>query len=245
MPVPTIELVRRSPIPLYYQFAEHLRAAIKSGQLVPGERLPNEIDLAKRFEMSRPTMRQALGELVSEGLLVRQRGVGTVVAPDEIRRHVELTSLLEDLQSSGRRVSTSVLLVALEPGPERAVTALGAGRDDPLVHLERVRYADGKPLALMQNWLPARYSDITADQLQHQGLYQLLRERGRRPWAAHQFIGARAAGHREAGYLDVKRGAPLISVRRTAYDSESRVLEYAELLYRSDDYAIEVDVRSP
>lgn len=245
MPIPSVELARSSPIPLYYQFAEHVRAAIKAGQLTPGERLPNEIDLAKSFDMSRPTMRQALGELVSDGLLVRQRGVGTVVAPDEIRRHVELTSLLEDLEASGRQVATTVLLVALEPGPEPAVSALQVDREENLVHIERVRWADGKPLALMRNWLPARYADITSAQLEQRGLYQLLRDRGRRPAAARQFIGAKAAGHREARCLEVKRGAPLINVRRTAYDSDNRVLEYADLLYRSDDYAIEVYVRSP
>jgi DNA-binding GntR family transcriptional regulator len=247
MPIPAIALARSSPVPLYYQFAEHVRDAIKSGALVPGERLPNEIELAKSFDMSRPTMRQALGELVSEGLLVRQRGVGTIVTPDEIRRHVELTSLLEDLEASGRRASTRVISLGTGTGPDAAATALRVERDEPLLHIERVRYADGKPLALMHNWLIVREvaSSLTAEDLERQGLYQLLRAAGRRPSAARQSIGARAAGQRDAQLLEVKRGSPLITVRRTAYDSDNRVLEYGEHVYRSDDYAIEVFVRSP
>jgi DNA-binding GntR family transcriptional regulator len=245
MPVPSTALARSSPIPLYYQFAEHLRVAIAEGLLLPGERLPNEIDLARSFDMSRPTMRQALGELVAEGLLVRQRGVGTIVTPDEIRRHVELTSLFEDLEASGRRPSTKVLALAVGPGPDAAVTALRVSNGEDLFFIERVRFADGKPLALMRNWLPESYGDIVAADLEERSLYQLLRARGRKPAAAHQFIGARAAGQREARYLDVKRGAPLIAVRRTAYDSESRVLDYGEHVYRSDDYAIEVFIRQP
>jgi DNA-binding GntR family transcriptional regulator len=245
MPIPAIALARSSPVPLYYQFAEHVRVAIKSGQLIPGERLPNEIDLAKSFDMSRPTMRQALGELVTEGLLVRQRGVGTIVAPDEIRRHVELTSLLEDLEASGRRASTRVISLGTGSGPETAIHALRVTRDEPLVHLERVRYADGKPLALMHNWLVAKDITLSAEDLERRGLYQILRATGRRPSAAQQSIGARAAGQRDAQLLEVKRGSPLITVRRTAYDSDNRVLEYGEHVYRSDDYAIEVYVRSP
>jgi DNA-binding GntR family transcriptional regulator len=248
MPIPSAVLARNSPIPLYHQFAQHLRVAIEAGLLVPGERLPNEIALAESFDMSRPTMRQALGELVSEGLLVRQRGVGTMVAPDEIRRHVELTSLLEDLEASGRRASTRVLTLSTGPGPEAAVAALQTSRDQELLFIERVRYADGKPLALMRNWLlstDTERANLTADALERCGLYRLLRESGRRPAAAHQYIGARAAGQREARHLEVKRGSPLITVRRTAYDGDQRVVEYGEHLYRSDDYTIEVFVRSP
>jgi DNA-binding GntR family transcriptional regulator len=245
MPIPSTALARNSPVPLYHQFAQHVRVAISSGQLVPGERLPNEIVLAESFDMSRPTMRQALGELVSEGLLVRQRGVGTMVAPDEIRRHVELTSLLEDLEASGRRASTRVLALTTGPGPEAAVAALRTSKDEELFFIERVRYADGKPLALMRNWLPTSDAELTADALERRGLYQILRDRGRRPAAAHQYIGARAAGQREARHLEVKRGSPLITVRRTAYDADNRVVEYGEHVYRSDDYTIEVFVRSP
>jgi len=240
MPLPRLEVARHSPIPLYHQLAEHLRAAIRSGALAAGERIPNEIALAESYGMSRPTARRALADLVSEGLLVRHRGIGTMVTPDEIRRHVELTSLFEDLEAAGRHPSTQVLSIHVGPAPDAATTALRAAKDSDLVLVERVRFADRKPLALMHNWLPVQFADLTKEDLEANGLYRLLRGRGLRPSAARQFISARAAGQWEVKQLLVKRGAPLISVRRTAYDTEGRALEYGEHVYRSDEYAIEV-----
>lgn len=75
----SIELDRSSPVPLYYQVAREIERAIQAGSLVPGDRLDNETELANRLGLSRPTMRRAMQDLVSKGLLVRKRGVGTQV----------------------------------------------------------------------------------------------------------------------------------------------------------------------
>ncbi len=72
-------LDRNSPIPLYFQIAENLKQAIEDGTLKPGERLDNELDLTERLGVSRPTVRQAVQRLVEQGLVVRRRGLGTVV----------------------------------------------------------------------------------------------------------------------------------------------------------------------
>src|SRR5882724_4894332 len=92
---------RSSPVPLYYQIAQQLEEAVRSGSLAPGERLENEVDLADRFGLSRPTVRQAIQELVRKGMLVRKRGVGTQVVQghngSDITRPVALSSLYDDL----------------------------------------------------------------------------------------------------------------------------------------------------
>ncbi len=240
MPIPPFTPTRHNPVPLYYQVAQHIRGAISGGALTSGERIPNELDLAERFGMSRPTMRQALSELVSEGLLVRRRGVGTIVTPDEIHRHVELTSLYEDLAASGRKPSTKVLDLELELPPESVATAMRTGADDPLLRVDRVRYSRGTPLALMRNWLPVSLGELTVSELEKHGLYAVMRARGQRPTAARQYISARSAGQREARHLEVRRNSPLLSVRRTAYDAHGVPLEYGDHFYRSDDYAVEV-----
>ena len=108
-----VELDRSSPVPLYYQLAQAIEAAIRDGELAPGDRFENELALAKRLTLSRPTTRRAIQELVDKGLLVRKRGVGTQVVQNPVHRRVELTSLFDDL------------------GPRRA------GADDPAARLPR------------------------------------------------------------------------------------------------------------
>ena len=105
-----VDLDRSSPIPLYCQAAHQIEQAITQGLLAPGDRLDNEISLAVRFGLSRPTMRRAIQELVDKGLLVRRRGVGTRVVQGRISRPLELTSLFDDLRQQGRAPATTVLI---------------------------------------------------------------------------------------------------------------------------------------
>ncbi|HEX8497337.1 MAG TPA: GntR family transcriptional regulator, partial [Actinomycetales bacterium] len=90
-------LDRSSPVPLYFQLATQLQAAIDDGRLGSGDPIENEVALAERLGLSRPTVRRAIQELVAKGLLVRQRGVGTQVAHRMVHRRAELTSLHDDL----------------------------------------------------------------------------------------------------------------------------------------------------
>ena len=95
---------------------------------------------------------------------------------------------------------------------------------------------------MLRNWLSPRFADITASDLEAYGLYHLLGQRNGRPNVANQRISATAATAGEAKLLRTKRGDPLITMQRTAFDSAGRVVEYAENLYRADLYAIEVTV---
>ena len=99
-----IRVDRSSPVPLYFQVAQHLEHMIESGDLPMGTRLENETDLADQLGLSRPTMRRAIEYLVGRGLLVRKRGIGTQVVQAKVAREVELTSLYDDLAKAGRYV---------------------------------------------------------------------------------------------------------------------------------------------
>src|SRR5689334_22867068 len=105
----SLDLDRASPIPLYFQVAQVLEAAILDGRLAPGTRFDNEVYLAKQLGLSRPTMRRAMQYLVDKGVLVRRRGIGTRVVQPKVRRQLGLSSLYEDLEVSGQRPSTVVL----------------------------------------------------------------------------------------------------------------------------------------
>ncbi|MGH9138550.1 MAG: GntR family transcriptional regulator [Acidimicrobiales bacterium] len=246
MPISTDELSLRisrdSPMPLYHQVAEHLRGLIASGELAAGEQLPNEIELAQRFALSRPTMRQALDELVRDGLISRRRGIGTVVTPQHFRRGAGLTSVFDDLLAAGRQPTTEVLSVRLEDGPHDVATTFGLADGEQLVALERLRCADGEPLVLMRNWLPSRYAFLQEVDLADTGLYHVMRERGDVPVTARKAISACAAAQRPAQLLGVRKGEPLLRVRHVGYDARGRLLDVGDHLYRGGDHAVEVVV---
>lgn len=235
-----IPLDRGSPVPLYFQVAEQLRRAIDAGDLPPGTRLDNEIALADRLGLSRPTMRRAIEYLVDQGLLVRKRGVGTQVVHNRVRRSIELTSLYDDLAAAGAEPRTEVLRHELVPAPVPVALALDVTEGTEVTELERLRYAGTEPLALMRNFLPAGILTLTTESLQEQGFYQLLRAAGVHLRVATQTIGARSATAAEARLLGEKRGAPVLTMTRVTHDDAGRIIEYANHLYRASRYTFEL-----
>ncbi|HTX01376.1 MAG TPA: GntR family transcriptional regulator [Acidimicrobiales bacterium] len=239
-------LDRTSPVPLYFQIAERLHAAIESGELQPGQRLDNEIELSDQLGVSRPTVRQAIQRLVQQGLLVRRRGIGTVVVQRRIRRPLGLTGLQEDLAAAGRNPSTTVLELSLvSVGPEMASSLLlesGA----TVLFIRRLRCADGMPLAVMENFLAPQLLDlpISADILEKQGLYEFLRSQGVQFHSAHQVIGARRASHAEARLLGTTRSSTVLTLARTAHDPTGRAIELGQHAYLATRYSFEMTVLS-
>ena len=235
----SITVDRTSPVPLYYQVAQVLEQAIENGDLTPGQRLDNEIALAESLGLSRPTMRRAIQYLVERGLLVRKRGVGTRVVHRAVRRPIELTSLYDDLASEGRNPRTEVLRLEEIPAPDNVAHALGVAEGSAVLALERIRFADDEPLAVLRNYLPADLVRLTPQALCETGLYQTMRAAGIRFHLASQMIGARPATTAEARMLAEPRGASLLTMRRTAYDESGRVVEYGDHIYRASVYSFE------
>jgi len=231
-------LDRNSPIPLYFQIAENLKRAIEDGTLKPGERLDNELDLTERLGVSRPTVRQAVQRLVEQGLVVRRRGLGTVVAAPRILRSVALTSLYDDLAANHRHPATTVLAAReIEADDELAsVLALPAGA--AVLSVERLRLADGTPLAIMHNFLPAGLLKGRPEHvLEKTGLYELLRRQGVELHAGEQVIGARPATTHEAKLLRAPWSATVLTMTRTTFDATGRPVEHGSHTYLADRYS--------
>lgn len=240
-PLGSIPLDRTSPVPLYFQVAQHLERVIESGELPPGAQLENEVQLAGQLGLSRPTMRRAMQYLVDRGLLVRKRGIGTQVVAAKVKRPVELSSLWDDLASSGQQPTTAVLANTAEQATGGVARSLGVAEGTPVTVLERLRFARGEPLARLRNYLPpGLVPGLTDEALQRQGLYQLLRSGGVTLHAAAQTIGARAATLAEARLLDEAKGAPLLTMERTTYDDQGRAVEYGTHIYRASRYSFEL-----
>src|ERR671917_746280 len=132
-----VRLDHTSPVPLYHQAARLLEEAIEDGRLPRGSKLESELDLAKRLGISRPTMRMAIKQLVDKGLLMRRRGIGTIVAPNPVRRAVALTSLYDDLKAAGREPRTQVLSLERVLCPPDVAEHLGLGTTAPVLRFER------------------------------------------------------------------------------------------------------------
>ena len=235
-----ITLERNSPVPLYHQLAQSIEHAINTGALAPGDRLENELSLTSRLGLSRPTARQAIQELVKKGLLVRKRGVGTQVVRSQFRRDERLSSLNEDLAKAGKVPSTTLLgfsVGELDPAVRDAIDAADV-TDAQFIKVRRLRLADDVPLAILPNYLPARFA-LTQEDLSRRGLYACLRALGGNLKIAHQRISARLMTEEEADLLDEETPAACLTVDRIAYDDVGHFVEFGRHMYHAAHYSIQ------
>jgi DNA-binding GntR family transcriptional regulator len=234
------DLDRSGPIPLYFQVEQRIEKAILDGALPAGARLENEVALGERLNLSRPTIRRAIQDLVDKGLLVRRRGIGTQVVHGRVTRGLELTSLFDDLHKGEKKPTTTLLAYAVDKASDTVADRLGVSLGSPVLHIKRLRIADGVPVAVLENWLPEHFLDITESDLARSGLYELLRGRGVTIRVAKQKIGARTANTAEAELLDIDRGTALLTMERAAFDNSGVGIEYGSHYYRPDLYSFEV-----
>jgi DNA-binding GntR family transcriptional regulator len=171
---------------------------------------------------------------------VRKRGVGTQIVHARVRRTVELTSLYDDLQRTHQQPRTDVLAFGETPATDDVAVALSLPSGSPVLAIERLRYAQGEPLAIMRNYLPTGLLQLTAERLASTGLYQALRAAGIQLRLAEQTIGARKATAVEAKLLGEARGAPLLTMVRTAYDDGGRAVEHGTHAYRASLYTFQL-----
>jgi DNA-binding GntR family transcriptional regulator len=157
-----------------------------------------------------------------------------------VRRQVGLTSLFDDLAKSSRSPHTKVLSFTVEPASDVLAVELGIGEGTDLYIFERLRYAEGEPLALMRNHVPASLLRLSAGELEGHGLYELLRAAGINLKIARQSIGARAATAAEARVLGEARRAPLLEMTRLAYDDQGRAVEHGNHIYRASRYSFDI-----
>lgn len=230
--------------PRYIQLYRHLAAVIKSGVMEANAQLPPERDLAELADVSRVTVRNAVAKLVEDGVLEQRRGSGTFVRPHPPRLEHSLSALMsftEYMRQRGKTSTSQILRRGLfMPMPDEQM-ALGLAGGDRVARVDRLRSADGLPMALEWSSLP---QDILADpERVETSLYDVLRAQGNAPTRAVQRITAVNLAMTEAQLLNLPEGAAALRIDRTAYLPSGRPIELTRGLYRSDIYDFVAELR--
>ena len=223
---------------VHTQIEDWLAGAISAGQLVPGDRLPTEHDLAAWLGVSRMTLRHALSELAQRGLVTRTvgRGGGTFVAEPKLEQDLTtLAGFSEQLRRHGKAAGARVLAAAQIPASAAAAAALELAEGDPVHDVRRIRLADGRPVVIEHSQFPAGLFPGLLECRLDGSLYDLLAENyGQRPHRARESLEPVVASVRDAEALEIEEGMPLMLVERTAYSQAGQPLEYARDRFRGD-----------
>ncbi|MFD8492138.1 GntR family transcriptional regulator [Amycolatopsis sp. NPDC059657] len=234
---PGADRVIEGPTPKHAQLREILRRTVER-ELPPGAAIPSERELAERYQVSRLTVRSAIGKLVEEGLLSRVRGKGTFTAARRMELQLYLMSFTDDMRRRGMAPTTEVLRTSTEVPPAPAASALGIGADTPAHRLMRLRRADGLPLAVERGWYHAGRLPGFFDLDLTQSLYsQLEQAYGVRPDHAWQTVWAESADRETARLLGLRTGSPLLVFRRVS-SSHGEPVEDMTSWYRGDHYQV-------
>lgn len=241
-----VKLDKKVPIPLYYQLKKGLLGLIESGKLVEGDMLPAENILCELFQISRPTVRQALAQLEDEGLLSRHKGKGTFIARPKVKNFFlsQLESFNDEISSKGMTPHTVVLELSQVVGRPECNAKLELPFEEPLLLLSRLRFADGVPVVFLETYLPYKRFEclLKCDFINESLYYQMERSCGARVLYARREIEAAAARHKEAEHLGISVGRPICLVRSVAYAVDiEKPVEYSIARYRGDRMKFSVD----
>jgi GntR family transcriptional regulator len=227
----------RVPVPLYRRISDELKVKIEAGEYQPGDRLPSELELARAHSVSRITSRQALDLLGAEGLLVRRQGMGSFVVERRVTQPlVRLTDFVEDMAAARLRPESRVLGFVTETAPMGVTVTLGLAPGTSVYRLDRLRLADGSPIALDWTWLPLQFGRLLVDQdLTQCTIYSILEQHYGIPVVSGEYtLAASVADETQAGLLDVPSGSPLLVFDRTSFTASDKPVYYQKRFYRAD-----------
>ncbi|WP_068082790.1 GntR family transcriptional regulator [Novosphingobium rosa] len=227
--------------PRYMRLQKLIRQAIDDRRLTAGEALPSERELCETYELSRVTIRKAIDGLVDDGLLERRQGAGTFVsgqAPTGAARVEKsfsmLSSFSEDMLSRGRKPGNAWLDRAEGAvNPEEAL-GLGLSPRSRVYRFQRIRYADGQPMALEQATIPGW--GLPSVHAVDASLYGALEQAGYRPVRALQRVRAIGCNEEQAELLKIAPNDPCLFIERRAFLADGRAIELTHSWYRGDAY---------
>lgn len=234
-----IKIEKNVPIPLYYQLKKQILGMIDGGVLKEGDMITPENELCEMLNVSRPTVRQAFSELVSEGYLVRYKGKGTYVSKPKLEEQFlsKLETFNNEMTAKGLTPRTRVLALERLTGPHEASEKLQIPLDAPLIYLSRLRSADEVPLVYVETFLAYdTYAKLMELDFGEASLYESLETLyNTRIIMARREIEAINARRREASLLQIAVGKAINLVKTVAFgDDFATPIEYSVARYRGD-----------
>ncbi len=236
-----IRVDKSSAVPYYQQIKDAVRTLIAHGSLKPGDMLPTEYSLSEQLRISRLVVHRALHELVTEGLLIRQRAKGTFVAPPVRRSYTvvgPLFGMTESLAKEGLSTQNHILLQEVIPAAGAIRSELGLSEGAPVLHLYSLRLVDELPFAIEDMYLPAERFPALADlDMNNRSVYATLEKLyGAQPQEALDLVSAGSATHDEARLLGINKGAPVMRVQRTSTDRQGLPVEVSRVVFHAERY---------
>ena len=237
-----MKLDPKSTVPLHQQAEEYLRKLIQKDEYRSGKLLPNEVELSKELNISRNTLRQGINKLVFEGLLVRKKGYGTYVAPQDIMSNADnWMSFSQEVAAMGLKIQNFELHVSWNIPPKEASDFFGAPADKRLLCLERLRGKPDLPFVFFISYFnPSIPMSVSEDM--SRPLYDILLKRyGIRVKTSREQISARLANEELAEKLGIDQNAAILVRKRFVFDTNNVPIEYNVGYYRADSFTYTIE----
>ena len=242
-PILLSELSLDSDIPLYSQIVYIVKRNLSAGTLTAGDLLPSEAELCRAYDVSRSTVRQAIGILESEGLVVRKQGRGTFVAAPKVRRRTEnVYSFTSEISSMGMTPSSTLIeFDVITPTPDIVKMLELKSPEERVYRFTRIRNVNDEPLILETSYYAcALYPNLTRELVETHSFYSLLYEVGVVPANAVDSYEAVVIGRAEGELLHCKPGSCGFAVQRRTFDVSGMCYEFTQSLIRGDRVRLDV-----
>lgn len=244
--------LKRTGIPLYVQLEQILKSRIVMGELSPGMKIPSDKELCETYQVSSITARQAVLNLVNEGILYRQQGKGTFVREgiSEVKNIMTLKvkgDIQDVIPENLARQNVKVVGMDILHCPERILRTLKLKADQEIMLIRRSRMDDGVPVSYIKNYLPAEIGRKIAEKdLRSFPMLHILRNKLRIPLKTGvQYIESVSADYEVATAMAVNISAPVLYLETIIYAEGEKPIEFVQTFYRSDlyKYTLNIDLK--
>jgi len=229
---------KSSPIPVYFQLKEDIQRKITKGVWKVGQCIDSERELSQTYGVSRMTIRQALGELVQEGVLIREKGKGTFVCDPKVKQR-DMMSFSEIIKKSGRTLKNKVLEFKIIGTPQDLIDIFPF---DKVYKINRNRIVDDECIANEVVFIPVDYCGFINEEKLTGSLFEILNEFGYSLDHSQSTIRAVIMDEHYKDIFGINEVVPLLQTLSQIVNSNGKVIFVEEATYRSDKYMLEVNI---